>query len=191
MALSAVGMRTIMFEICPEHPMDAPVIEHLLDTVFGTDRHAKASYALRAHVPPIDELCFVARSHGTIVGTIRFWPVVIRDMLQSTYEEAVLLGPLAVDPSARGHNVGAALVKYALSCADVMKHNRVLLVGDVEYYGQFGFHSTLPSYISLPGGRDARRLLVRQSGVVPSLPAVGRLEQLSIVDRGHQLVAAE
>lgn len=168
-----------MFEICPEHRLDAPVVEQLLDSVFGQNRFCKASYAVRRGVLPIQGLSFIARADEGLVGTIRFWPVIVRDMLSKNFEQALLLGPLAVSCDARGQNVGASLVWHALAEAEKSGFRRILLVGDMEYYGQFGFRPTLPNYITMPGGHDARRLLVRQSAILPSLPAVGRVEPYS------------
>ncbi|WP_262696104.1 GNAT family N-acetyltransferase [Kordiimonas aquimaris] len=183
-----------MFEICPEHQLDAPAVEQLLDSVFGPNRFSKASYAVRRNVMPIQDLSFIARADDGLIGTIRFWPITVKDMLCGDTEQALLLGPLAVSGSARGQNVGASLVWHALNEAEKSGFRRILLVGDMTYYGRFGFRPTLPNYITLPGGRDARRLLVRQSALLLSLPAVGKVEpytQCGFMKRNSIPVAAE
>jgi len=166
-----------MFEIRRERPSDASCIEYLLDLSFGLSRLEKASYSIRENTPPLDYLSFVACLHERLVGTIRFWPIVVRDFIHGTQMDAVLLGPIAVDEKWQGSGVGAKLVAHSLRHCATAGHQRILLVGDIAYYGQFGFQPVLPSYITLPGGRDARRLLVKQSAILPSLPAVGRVER--------------
>ena len=52
---------------------------------------------------------------------------------------ALVLGPLAVDPSCRGLGAGAALVNQALAAAEARGHGAVILLGDAPYYARFGF----------------------------------------------------
>lgn len=164
-----------MFTFDLERMSDGTDIENLLNKVFGPDRLAKASYALRENVDPIRALCLVARHEYGIAASVRFWPVIVRDLIGGADTEALLLGPLAVDPKVQGAGVGSSLVRFAIKKAEAMGHQRILLVGDADYYGRFGFVPVLPSFITLPGARDARRLLVRQSASLASLPAVGNL----------------
>lgn len=165
-----------MFTFDQEQAADAPVITNLLNIVFGTDRHEKASYALRHNAAPILALCQVVRCNDRLAASIRYWPVHISDLLTGERQQALLLGPLAVDPAFQGSGAGSKLMIRTLSAAAALGHQRIMLVGDECFYGRFGFVSTLPSYITLPGGRDARRLLVKQSAMVSSLPPVGRVE---------------
>lgn len=164
-----------MFTFDQERMSDSQDITALLDIVFGPSREEKASYALRRGVEPIDALSLVARHDGGIAATVRFWPIVVRDLITNTQSETLLLGPLAVAPEVQGHGVGSSLVEYSLNKAHSHGYHRVLLVGDRNYYGKFGFVPVLPSFITLPGGKDARRLLVRQSARLTSLPPVGTL----------------
>ena len=164
-----------MFTFDNERVSDMAGINHLLDTVFGRNRLQKASYDLRAGVEPIHTLSTVVRHGDSLAATIRYWPVLVKDMILGSSEEALLLGPLAVDPNLQGSGVGSSLVRYSLEKANAAGFERILLVGDADYYGRFGFVPVLPSFITLPGGRDARRLLVKQSARFSSLPAVGTL----------------
>ncbi|MEX0299821.1 MAG: GNAT family N-acetyltransferase [Kordiimonas sp.] len=164
-----------MITIDQERPCDSADIEKLLNTAFGPDRFTKSSYVLRENLTALTALSNVARLDGEMVGTIRYFPIQIRDLLGGQSENALLLGPLAVSPKAQGTGVGSKLITQTLSKARAMGHKRVLLVGDVDYYGRFGFESVLPRYITLPGGRDARRLLVWQAATISALPAVGKL----------------
>ena len=161
-----------------ERPRDYAEIEHLLTTVFGADRFQKASYALRKDGTDFSEYACVARAEGLVLATVRFTKIHVEDLLFGGKSNALLLGPLAVVPSMQGTGLGTSLLEYALAGVEVAGHNRVLLVGDKNYYGRFGFDHTKPRYITLPGGRDADRLLVRQSTDLPPLPMFGRLQPL-------------
>lgn len=164
-----------MIKLDQERSCDVAEIEKLLDAAFGPDRFNKSSYALRESLEPVPMLSYVARTDDHIVGTIRYFPIHIQDLLGGRSENALLLGPLAVSPTLQKAGVGGKLISQTLSAARAMGHKRILLVGDIDYYSRFGFESVLPRYITLPGGRDARRLLVRQTATISALPTVGRL----------------
>lgn len=181
-----------MYTFDNERVSDEQDITLLLDKVFGQNRHEKASYDLRVGVSPIQSLSTVVRQNeGGLVATIRYWPILVKDLIVGTVDEALLLGPLAVDPQLQGSGVGSSLVRYSLEKASAAGFERILLVGDAEYYGRFGFVPVLPSFITLPGGRDARRLLVRQSARVSSLPAVGTLQPITKKPQQSVAVSAE
>lgn len=124
-----------------EHPNDRADREHLLDRAFGPGRQTKTSYRFRQGVDPLPELSRVARCQGRLVGTIRYWPIVVEDA------PALLLGPVAADPDLKGRGIGRALIRETLSLAAEAGHGLVLLVGDQGYYGPFGFEPAAPSGI--------------------------------------------
>lgn len=131
-----------MLDLTLETPADTPAIEALLDLAFGPDRLTKRSYHYRRNVARVDALCLVARDPGQpeIVGGIRYWPVTIGQMATP----ALLLGPLAIQPARRGTGVGAALMRRSLAMAEAAGHRVVVLVGDLAYYGRFGFSPAHP-----------------------------------------------
>ncbi len=142
-----------MLAILPEGPLDAPAIEDLLDRAFGLDRFRKASYRYRPGVPPVAELCLVARegAAGRLAGAIRFWPVRLAG------ERCLLLGPLAIDPDRQGRGVGRALVGASLARAEALGWRLVFLVGDAAYYARFGFSAALTEGLWLPGPYERDR----------------------------------
>lgn len=164
-----------MVELTFDSPADAGAREHLLDLCFGEDRKQKAAYSLRQGVGPVDGLSRVARQSGQLVGTIQFWPVLVIDMLEGAEIDALLLGPIAVHPDLRSQGVARALLDDSLSRADAKGFTSVLLVGETALYEPFGFKPVRPCCITLPGGRDADRLMVRQNGIARSLPSVGQV----------------
>lgn len=123
-----------MYDVCVEKPEDTPEIEALYDLCFAPGRTALSSYRLRDGVPRVSELCLIMRSTaGVITAAIRYWPVRIGDT------SALLLGPIAVHPTAQGEGLGAWLMVESLERARAMGWARVMLVGDAPYYSRFGF----------------------------------------------------
>ena len=176
-----------MVELTEERPADLPAIEALLDRAFGSDRKRKASYGFRAGVAPIAALARVARDGGRLVGTIRYWPLLIGE----ARDPALLLGPLAVDAAARGHGLGGRLIETTLAVAAAAGHTRALLVGELAYYHRFAFTPAAELDIFMPGERPERLLLrplrggafdgVR--GGLQSLRAAAELAQLAASER--------
>jgi predicted N-acetyltransferase YhbS len=145
-----------MIELTHERPDDAAAIETLLDQTFGADRHAKISYCYRVGVEPIEDLRWVARRDHKLVGTLRFWPVVIG----ARRHGALLLGPIAVEPEEQRQGVGVRLMNLGLAAAHAAGHRIVLLVGPIDYYKRFGFEPSQPHGIVMPD-EAPERLLVR------------------------------
>lgn len=123
-----------MFELCPETPADTPEVEALLDLCFAPGRTALSSYRLREGVPPVEGLCLVLRdADDVMVAAIRYWPVRVGG------QPVLLLGPVAVHPTAQGEGLGGYLMRESLALARGMGWARVMLVGDAPYYARFGF----------------------------------------------------
>jgi predicted N-acetyltransferase YhbS len=58
-----------------------------------------------------------------------------------------------------GRGFGKAMVEEGLARARADGFSFVLLVGDMPYYGRFGFQPVPPGQIALPGPVDPDRLL--------------------------------
>jgi predicted N-acetyltransferase YhbS len=140
-----------------EGPADSSAIEALLDEAFGAYRHKKQSYRFRQHVGPIEALSLVARDRGRVVGTIRQWPVAITGAPAGT--PALLLGPIGVAADRRKERIGDRLMRESLRLADELGFAVVLLVGDLSYYGRFGFRAAAARGLFMPG-ENPRRLQV-------------------------------
>ncbi|WP_404379098.1 GNAT family N-acetyltransferase [Caenispirillum salinarum] len=141
--------------IVRELPGHGPAIDRLLEKAFGPGRHGKTVYRLRQEVPSVAALNLVAVEGSEVVGTIRFWPIVIGPRRVP----AVLLGPIAVDEDYRSLRIGSQLMNAALErCADE-GHRIVILVGDEPYYRRFGFRRDLCLDLDLPGPVDPARFL--------------------------------
>ena len=131
-------------------------VEWLLDLAFAPGRGALSSYQLRDGVPPIAELCTVARDeYDVLAGAIRYWPVRIGDR----GDAALLLGPIAVHPTRQGEGLGALLIGETLAIAQELGWSRVLLVGDAPYYRRFGFTTDVTRALDFPRPFNPDRLL--------------------------------
>jgi predicted N-acetyltransferase YhbS len=153
------GMRPIRdpgrLRLLRERPRDGEAIEEMTAAAFGPDRFHKTVYRLREDVPPLRDLCFVALDQkGRLVASIRNWPVLINERWP-----AVMLGPLAIAPELRGLGYGKALMWHSMAQSRIQGHSRIILVGDPEYYNQFGFRRDLALNIQLPGWVEERRFL--------------------------------
>ena len=141
------------WQIRPERPEDAARVEALSKDGFGPGRYAKSAYRLREGVEPDKSLGFVAIGNGAILGTVRFWPIVVGK------DRALMLGPLAVQSDQRGSGIGVALMKHGIEAARRTDYAAILLVGDEGYYKRAGFARIAPGRVRFPGPVDAARLL--------------------------------
>ena len=144
------------FAIRAERASDVAARETLLDACFGENRHLRSCQRLRDGRAPAEGLAFSAAHEGRLVGTLRLWHVSAGNV------PALVLGPLAVDPSCRALGVGAALMRRALAAAEAAGHGAVILLGDAPYYARFGFSALKTGELSLPGPFERERLLARE-----------------------------
>jgi len=174
-----------MVTIRNERISDAGAREALLDAAYGDVRFTKPSHGLREGRLPAAGLSLVATGQGRVIGSVRLWHV------RAGAHEALLLGPLAVDPACRNRGIGAALMQRAIRLARMRGHGSVLLVGDACYYGRFGFSAELTGGLSMAGQPDAARLLALElkpgalSGANGEIEAAGMPE----IERVPQVVA--
>jgi predicted N-acetyltransferase YhbS len=140
--------------IAIEQPHHAAAIDTLLDLSFGTNRAGKTVYRLREGVDPIPGLSLVALEDDAVVGTIRYWPILIGGQTPS-----ILLGPIAVAPGKRSDGLGAQIIRNSLNRAAAAGWRSVILVGDAPYYSRFGFTRDLTLNMDLPGPVDLDRFL--------------------------------
>lgn len=139
-------------QLFDETAQDLAAIEALYDRCFQPNRQALSSYRLREGVAPIAALCRLVRdSQGVLRGAVRFWPVRVGE------QPALLLGPIAVDPDCQGQGYGEALITDGYARARALGHSRILLVGDLDYFGRFGFVQLAD--VVMPPPTDPARVL--------------------------------
>lgn len=140
--------------LLPEPPEAAAAIEALLDLCFGPGRHRKTVARLRDGRVPAAGLSWIAQVGERLIGTVRFWHVRI-----GSATDALLLGPIAIDPAWHGTGAGSRLIRRTLAIARAQGHAAVILVGDEPYYRRFGFSAALTRRMALPGPVEAERFL--------------------------------
>ncbi|MGH6867141.1 MAG: GNAT family N-acetyltransferase [Methyloceanibacter sp.] len=147
-------MGSSQFQICLETAGDEPALSELSAHAFGPGRFARSAYRVREGVASVASLSLAAWLDRRLIGGIRFTAITIGAM-----GNALLLGPLVIDPAVKGQGYGKALVSEGLARAKAEGFGLVLLIGDMPYYGRFGFAPVGPRQITLPGPVDPVRLL--------------------------------
>lgn len=143
-----------------EAPHEADERDALLARAMAPDWRAKAAEKLRRGRLPADNLAFVAKDQsGSVLGTVRLWDVEAGIDRMGRAVPALLLGPLAVDPAAKGAGIGSALMLRAVEKARGFGHGAILLVGDAPYYGRFGFSARPTGALVMPGPVERGRFL--------------------------------
>ncbi len=147
-------LNSLTFSIVAEQDADISAREALLDAAMGAGRTRKSSEKIRRGRRPSEGLALVARNEaGDVVGTVRLWDVAAGNA------PALLLGPLAVDPSMKSAGIGSALMRHAIAEAARLGHGAILLVGDAPYYQRFGFSADKTGKLAMPGPFEKNRLL--------------------------------
>lgn len=129
-------------------------IENLLDEAFGADRHQRTAYLLRQGTSAINDLSFAIFDRQTLVGSIQCWAVAVGST------PLILVGPVAVLPQRQNQGVGHRLMHASLA-ATTDTDPPMMMIGDAEYYGRFGFVADKTHGWTLPGPWEPHRLLLR------------------------------
>ncbi|MCG7394440.1 N-acetyltransferase [Microvirga sp. ACRRW] len=143
-----------MITIREESFHDVEAREALLDACFGPARFQKTCERLREGRKAADGLSLTIEQNGELVGTVRLWHI-----SAGPNRAALMLGPLAIDPSLQSLGLGGKLMRESLKRAADLGHKAVLLVGDAPYYERFGFSTGKTGSLWLPGPYERNRFL--------------------------------
>ena len=153
---------------------DMPAIRDLHARVFGPGRFARAAYRVREGTADASALCRLVQIDGRPIAALRMTEILIGGR-----EGGLLLGPLAVEPDYAGQGYGKGLVGEVIELARAAGFELIVLVGNLSYYGRFGFVTVPHGQIWLPGPADPARILevelqpgglVGMHGVVSAAP---------------------
>ena len=166
--------RGFMATILPLTAIDPPLVEDLLDAAFGPGRHARTAYRIRTGMDWLPALSFAALDEDDwLVGSIQLWPVALTDP-QGRAHPLLMVGPVAVMPGRQGEGFGKALMATALAAADAPVPSGALLpqvlIGDLDYYGQWNFFGEPYRRLALPrpvGSRPPAGPLRQSGGAAP------------------------
>jgi predicted N-acetyltransferase YhbS len=147
-------------------------VDGLLDRAFGADRRQRTAYKIRDGAAPLLALSSLAYLDSRLVGSLHSWPVLLTQADGST-RSLVMVGPIAVEPAFQGQAIGNALTSSVAARLDA-NGQAAMMIGDPEYYEQFGFLSGPASRWLLPGPVQPHRILLRVGEDRP-WPETGRL----------------
>lgn len=150
-----------MATILPLSAVESAMVEQLLDAAFGAGRHARTAYRIRTGMDWLPGLSFAALDEAEyLVGTIQLWPIALTDPSGRAHP-LLMLGPVAVMPGRQGEGFGKALIATALGAIADAAPLPQMLIGDLDYYGQWGFSAERTARWRCPGPWDPARLLAR------------------------------
>lgn len=158
-----------MATILPLSAVEPALVEELLDSAFGADRHGRTAYRIREGMDWLPGLSFAALDEDDyLVGTIQLWPVALNDLVGRPHP-LLMVGPVAVMPGRQGEGYGKALIATALGAIADEAPLPQMLIGDLDYYGQWGFSAAPTGGWRCPGPCDPERLLARAAdpGLLP------------------------
>ena len=161
--------------IIPLDNVDPALVEELLDRAFGSDRHARTAYKVRADADWLPALSFALVDESDhLAGTIQCWPVALTAPEGKPYP-MIMVGPVAVVPEQQGRGFGKALMTASLAALSPQAPLPQVMIGDPEYDGRFwGFTNDATAGWDLPGPFEPHRLLVRAENPAV-LPTKGML----------------
>ncbi|MEZ5842129.1 MAG: N-acetyltransferase [Hyphomicrobiaceae bacterium] len=144
----------------PVAPADLAAISALHGRVFGPGRFARSAYRVREGTPDVSPFCRLAEIGATLVAAIRMTGIGFSGSVEMP--PALLLGPLAVETSFAGQGHGKRLIAETMAAAETGGISVIVLVGNMSYYGRFGFLPVPPGQIVMPGPADPARILAAE-----------------------------
>lgn len=150
-----------MPEIIPLTTVPPAMVEPLLDRAFGTDRHGRTAYAIRAGMAWLEALSFAALDDERhLIGSLQCWPVQLTTP-DGDIHPMIMVGPVAVDPDHQNQGYGRAMLGALIGAIAPKKPLPMMMIGDPDYYGPFGFLGSADRHWDAPGPVEQERVLVR------------------------------
>ena len=106
----------------------------------------------------IPEISRVAELDGKIVGSVFYTRAWIVD--GDTRHEVVTFGPLAVEPTLEGNDIGGALMRETIRLTKEAGFAGIALMGEPYYYPRFGFERGAKYGITDPEGNTFDALMI-------------------------------
>lgn len=116
-----------------ETEADATRVHELQAAAFGRAQEADLAAALREGGHSIDEMCLVAEVDGRVVGHV------VCSIGDLGGVPVPGLGPIGVEPDLQHTGIGSALMHGAIGAAEARHEPMIVLLGNPDYYGRFGF----------------------------------------------------
>jgi len=130
--------------IRPESPSDFSALYALVKAAFATAPHADGDEQdfverLRNSAGYRPDLALVGQEDGALVGHAMLTRLPSQTIQRP--RDLLLLAPVSVAPGAQRRGLGTALVRELLARAAAGGHGAVVVLGDPDYYGRFGFRA--------------------------------------------------
>lgn len=136
----------ITFSIRDESPQDSAAVRAVHLAAFAGV--AEADLVARLYADG-DVLCgLVAEQQSVIIGHILFSRLPVETSMGEVI--AAALAPLAVLPEHQRQGIGSALVRRGLELCQQRGVPAVVVLGDPDYYGRFGFRAELARGLQTP-----------------------------------------
>ncbi len=129
-----------------ERPGDREYVRAVNEAAFGGPD--EADLVRRLYDDGDALLGLVAEVEGQVVGHILFSRLPIETA--QGVGSAAALAPLAVLPGWQGQGIGTALVREGLTRCRERGVAAVVVLGDPDYYGRFGFRAEMASGLQTP-----------------------------------------
>ena len=126
-----------------ERTSDYKKVLSLEEEVLGPGRFARPSFRLRENNEYNKKYSKVYCRGIKLLGSIRYSNCTINEKV------GLMLGPLIVDQKFKGQGIGRELVNKSLKDIKDKDIVFVVLIGEFEYYKQFGFEMDYNIYFSL------------------------------------------
>lgn len=106
-------------------------------------------HKLRGDDSFIKNMAYVIEEDKKIIGNINY--SIGRIDFENSSNDAVVLGPLAIDNNCQRQGLGSKLIEHTLKIAEKENIPFVMVIGDENYYSRFGFVSASKYNIYLEG----------------------------------------
>lgn len=126
-----------------EKKKDNKKIFLLEEEVLGPGRYARPSFRLRENFEHNIKYSKVYCEGQKIIGSIKYFNCKIEN------NSGLMLGPLIVDQKFKGRGIGKELINKSISGINEKHIDFIILIGEFDYYGQFGFERNANIYFSL------------------------------------------
>jgi len=143
-----------------ELPDDIAGIRRVHEAAFPTAGEARLVDLLRERGLAVVSL--VAEAAGEIVGHVLFSPVRVEGPQANMAGDAPGLGlaPLAVLTNWQSRGIGGRLIRAGLAACRELSAPFVVVLGEPEYYGRFGFVRASPFGLGNEYGADAEFMVL-------------------------------
>lgn len=158
-----------MVVVRPERAADVAAVRAIQLAAFPTDAESRLVDALRQANQALVSL--VAEREGAVLGHVLFSPVT----LEPPGPVGAGLAPIAVHPAWQRRGIGGMLVREGLAACRAKGIAFVVVLGDRDYYGRFGFRRASARGLSNEYGADEAFGVVELTpGALPGGPALVR-----------------